>query len=86
MTEKEMMLKKLYALDFAIVELNLYLDTHPYDAEVSKKRNEYMKERDALREIYQKKYAPLTSGDNTGNRWDWISSPWPWDIETNNQK
>lgn len=82
MTDQEMMLAKLSTLDFAIVELNLYLDTHPDDMEVVKKRNEYTQKRDELKKTYQEKFAPLTSGANQGNRWGWISDPWPWDVET----
>ena len=39
MTDREMMLRQIATVDFAIVELNLYLDTHPSDQEVNSKLN-----------------------------------------------
>ena len=40
MTEKQSLMKKIATYDFAIVELNLYLDTHPNDIEAHKKLEE----------------------------------------------
>ena len=37
MDEREMLINRIAALDFAIVELNLYMDTHPNDTEVNMK-------------------------------------------------
>ena len=34
------LLEEIQAIDFVIVELNLYLDTHPHDVEAIKQYNE----------------------------------------------
>lgn len=78
MTEQEVMLRRIAALDFAIVELNLFMDTHPYDEEVNDKLNSYKHKSKMLREEYEKEYGPLTSKAKEKNRWGWISDPWPW--------
>ncbi len=78
MSEQEMMLRRISAIDFAIVELNLYMDTHPYDQEVNMKLNDYREQSNNLKSQYQEKYGPITSKFTEDNRWGWISDPWPW--------
>ncbi len=78
MTERERMLKKLSAVDFSAHELHMYLDTHPDDTSAGDALNEYERQSQALREEYEKKFGPLTAGED-GNRWAWIADPWPWD-------
>ena len=56
MTDREMMLRQIATVDFAIVELNLYLDTHPSDQEVNSKLNDYKKQSEELRNRYQEMY------------------------------
>ncbi len=78
MSDQEIMLKRISAIDFAIVELNLYMDTHPYDQEVNSKLNDYRNQSSTLKAQYQEKYGPITSGSEEDNRWGWIADPWPW--------
>lgn len=78
MSDQEIMLKRISAIDFAIVELNLYMDTHPYDQEVNSKLNDYRNQSSTLKAQYQEKYGPITSGYEEDNRWGWIADPWPW--------
>lgn len=80
MTDREMLLRQIATVDFAIVELNLYLDTHPSDQEVNSKLNEYKKQSEELRSKYQNTYGPLTSESAEDNRWGWIADPWPWNL------
>jgi len=81
MTDRSMLLRRIAALDFAVVELNLYMDTHPFDSDVNDKLNEYKQKSRVLREEFEKKFGPLTSTDKEKNRWGWISDPWPWNNE-----
>lgn len=84
MTEKEL-LKNLTALDFMAVDLQLYLDTHPDDSEALEKYNSVIKEADALRCEYEKKYGPLFSFRSYvhSDRFNWIDNPWPWERDAN---
>ncbi len=79
MTERERMLRRLSSLDFAAAELHIYLDTHPDDNRTADILSEYRSQRDAVRREYEEKYGPLSSMNEDGNRWAWISDPWPWD-------
>ncbi len=78
MHSREIMLKRIATLDFAIVELSLYMDTHPDSQEINEKLNSYREKSAKLRKEYEEKYGPLTSKNEENNRWRWISDPWPW--------
>lgn len=79
MTERDRYLRRIATMNFAMVEFNLYLDTHPADTAINDKLKEYTKKYDALVKEFEEKFGPLTMPDNEQNRWAWISSPWPWD-------
>lgn len=73
-------LVELMALDFAIQELGLYLDTHAKDEEAVKLYASYVKLAKEGRETYQKRYGPLLQTDLTPNEgYTWLKDPWPWD-------
>ena len=77
-------LVELMALDFAIKELNLYLDTHADDQEVLQLYWSYLKLANEGREKYQKMYGPLQSSDLTPeDGYAWLRDPWPWDLGGN---
>lgn len=64
-------LEEIQAVDFALVELTLYLDTHPNDQQAMQ-----------LKRIFETKYGPLQQYGNsyTDGKWSWGTSPWPWQI------
>ena len=73
---KNKMLHQIMALDFAINELALYLDTHKDDEKALCLHNRYCKECKELKDKYQKVYGPLTI-EYPCNKWRWIEEPWP---------
>ena len=77
MTRKEM-LKKIKCLRFAVIELALYLDTHPDDTKALCLHNKYSKELKEVCDKYQKVYGPLTI-EYPCNKWRWLEEPWPWE-------
>lgn len=77
MTREEMMMK-IRSLDFAIIELGLYLDTHPDDQKALCLHRKYCKEVKDLKDKYQKVYGPLTIYYPC-NKWRWLEEPWPWE-------
>lgn len=81
MTERERLLRRIATMDFAIVELHLYLDTHPDAADVNDKLNEYEQKSAELRKKFEEKFGPLTPRNSEENNWEWVSNPWPWDNE-----
>ena len=72
------MLEKIKCLNFAIVELGLYLDTHPEDERALCLHRKYSKEYRELTDKYQKVYGPLTIKFPC-NKWIWLEEPWPWE-------
>ena len=81
MNEREMALKKIGMLKFALVDIDLFLDTHPGDTEVLRLRDEYERQLRPLEETFEKKFGPLTKSENDTNTWTWVKDPWPWDTE-----
>ena len=79
MTQRQAAMRKLQSAKFALLEMHLYLDTHPEDLE--------------MLAAYKKaaaKYA-LTLDEYTDRfgavQWlrapgvEWLQNPWPWDSE-----
>ncbi len=81
MTERDMLLKKIGTLKFAITDIDLFLNTHPGDTEMLKKREEYKKMLAPLINEFESKYGPLCKSDSGTNTWAWVKDPWPWDLE-----
>ncbi len=75
---QEEILKKIKCLKFAIVDLALFLDTHPNDKKALCLHNKYCKELKNLEDMYQRIYGPLTI-NYPCNKWRWIEEPWPWE-------
>lgn len=74
-------LEELQVIDFVIVELNLYLDTHPNDHDAIRQYNEYVKMRRPLVKKFEKEFGPLTVGSSYSKYpWEWKESPWPWQV------
>lgn len=85
MNEKQMMLKKIQAADFALVDINLFLDTHPNDKSALDCFCKYQKVYDSLVREYEEKYGALMAKRaDTNKGWTWIDNPWPWEMEANN--
>ncbi len=80
MREKCELLKQIGETSFAMLEAQLFLDTHPHDTEALcyflKQRDDYM---DAM-ETYQSLYGPLRADMVTAdNYFCWVDNPWPWE-------
>lgn len=79
MTKCEL-LKKISEYQFVAVELNLYLDTHPCDADA---RSDYLYYSTKLRELidtYEAQYGPLMNfGHSPTDTGCYVCSEWPWD-------
>ncbi len=75
--------QRLKAVSFAVIETVLYLDGHPDSKEALCHYNALIEELEDVTEKYEDKYGPLTVFGNTSGKWDWVSSPWPWESEAN---
>lgn len=76
------LLEEIQAVDFVLVELTLYLDTHPKDEQALKQFNQYAVYSKQLKANFEEKYGPLQQYGNSvsENKWDWAKSPWPWQV------
>lgn len=80
---KEMLLKYIDEISFAMYDLLLYLDTHPGDLETRMCYQQYSKHRQEAVEEYALRYGPLTMHcpmNTNNNCWDWTMQPWPWEL------
>ncbi len=78
-SEKEELLLNIYAYDFAINDLNLYLDIYPDDLDKYNYFKECVYESDKLKQSYEKKYGPLNLNDISSLEYTWYKNPWPWE-------
>ena len=76
MSDQEMLLRKINAIDFALWELHIFLDTHPCDQMALAKHSDLSQKRIILAERYEEQYGPL---EENSERWTWVDSPWPWE-------
>jgi spore coat protein JB len=76
------LLEELQAVDFVLVELTLYLDTHPHDYDAIQQFNTYSLERKKITKQYESLYGPLLQyGHSYSNYpWNWDDAPWPWQV------
>lgn len=79
--ERKDLLQWINEVSFAIVEITLYLDTHPNDAEALSFFHHYNEERKKAVKLYSDNYAPLTLDfmQDEQDHWNWASEPWPWE-------
>ena len=74
-----MLIHRIHAYDFAILELELYLDTHPKCTAALDYYDKTVAELNALTERYENTVGPITAGGvKTQNGWTWIETPRPW--------
>lgn len=82
---RDEVLSYLTMLDFKLVDLQLYLDTHPEDICAIKMYNETVAEACEVREAYEQHFGPLCSFRSSSNqeKFTWINNPWPWENKFN---
>ncbi|MCQ1528198.1 spore coat protein CotJB [Lutispora saccharofermentans] len=79
--ERLELLKEIMALEFSMIDLNLYLDTHPRDEKPLMIFAQYSCRLKDLKEKYENEYGPLTPDRAANSEWKWIEEPWPWQID-----
>lgn len=79
--KKEELLFNLLKYNFAMKEINLYLDVYPNNLSMIDLYNKYLIEAKKARNEYEKNFGPLTLDSDylKGNRWNWLENTWPWE-------
>ena len=76
---KEDLKKLIRSTNFAMIELALYLDTHPDCSCGLDTYHKYHKLFLDAVACYEEKFEPLTIyGEQDKNYWTWVNKPWPW--------
>lgn len=75
-------LQTIQAIDFVLVELTLYLDTHPNDLEALKQFNSTAQKSAELHTSFENRFGPLRQFGQSYSLypWQWTESPWPWQV------
>ena len=77
---KDDLLYKLQMYNFALKDLNLYLDVHPNDESMIKEFQNVRRKYNEVKEKYESAYGPLVACDDEGiDTFRWTQNPWPWD-------
>jgi spore coat protein JB len=76
------LLHELQVVDFVLVELNLFLDTHPTDRQAIEQYNYYAQKKQQLKAQHEKMFGPLQGFGNSYSRdpFEWPEAPWPWQV------
>lgn len=81
-SEQEKLLHDISILDFIVVELAEYLDTHPTDQNAIEYFNHYNRLNNQAKQEYSSKFTPLTlscAAPAGCHDWQWALSPMPWE-------
>jgi spore coat protein JB len=76
------LLEEIQTLDFVLVELNLYLDTHPGDQNAIQQYNNVAQQSMTLKRNFESLFGPLMHFGNSYSTypWSWGDAPWPWQV------
>lgn len=75
------LLRNIDILSFFVVDMVLYLDTHPDDADAQDYLAHYAKLLREAQKEYAQRYCALSQADANryGATWDWECMPLPWE-------
>jgi len=78
--ERLKMLEWVQALCFVVVDMELYLDTHPCDEEALAFYRESVDNYEKAKRKFEEIYGPLTAVKSMDyERWAWADVPLPWE-------
>ena len=79
---RERLMHEIQEVGFALVDTNLFLDSHP-DCKLALEFFRDMQVKYAqLSADYEMEFGPLTAFDtDTEQGWTWVQGPWPWELE-----
>ena len=73
-------LYEISMVDFLLMDMKLYLDTHPTDRNALDYYHHYAKILKDLREAYAENFGPLFAEQSSCSKeWDWGSEPNAWE-------
>ncbi|MFD1018521.1 spore coat protein CotJB [Thalassobacillus hwangdonensis] len=75
-------MEEIQAVDFVLVELTLYLDTHPDDIKAIEQFNQAAQKSKRLKKKFESQFGPLMQYGKSYSAapWQWNTPPWPWEV------
>ncbi len=72
----------IQAIDFVLLELTLYLDTHSNDLSAIQQYNRFAQKRSTMIQPFEEEFGPLYAYGLSYSKhpWSWNQEPWPWQI------
>ena len=77
--EKDKLLLCIYEYDFALNDLNLYLDLYPDNKKMYNLLKKVNEERKYYIDLYESRYGPLELDKCDYNSYEWYKGPWPFE-------
>ena len=78
--DMQCMLNDIGIVDFTLVDIMLYLDTHPTCKEAMEYYNHYVKVKNKMMKEFSMLYFPLTKEHaESTTEWRWGNAPLPWE-------
>ena len=81
MNDRNKLLREISEYEFLILELHIYLNSHPYDKKITMKIDQYSQKVEKLKKEFEEKFGPIMQTSMKSNSWAWIANPWPWENE-----
>ena len=84
MQNREELIRKIQQLEFAVLDLTLYLDTHPNCTQAIAQFNFFVQNLQYVKRMYEMQFGPFANfGYSFSNcPWSWTDQPWPWENES----
>lgn len=75
------LLHTINVLSFYVVDMGLFVDTHPDDEDAQDRLAHYAKLLGEAKKEYAQRFCPLSKEDANcyGTTWDWECQPLPWE-------
>ncbi len=79
---KNSLLEQIAQCEFILIDINLFLDTHPNDTRALEDYNAYAEQLNTLKRKYVTQFGPLQNFGNSTVCSDecfiWVTQPFPW--------
>ena len=81
MNDRDALLRRISAAQFAAWETHLFLDTHPDNQQAVNDYNQLFQQYWEAKAAFEMQYGPMNNFGHcpASYPWSWINDPWPWD-------
>jgi len=77
--DRQKLLEEIMKVDFALLDLKLFLNTHPSCPNALGHFHNLTKESTQLKKDFENRFGPLSgTSDTNDTRFDWVDTLWPW--------